>query len=212
MASAKARSLGGFARVIWEDWGSRVSGGLSVPFTALALFSKADYGKVIWGVLAILGILTTIYQVWSKERKKVVELQSKIDAELNTEADIRGDILIEISAVNPFKDSQMPGSRMRYYCDCSNHGKAPCEIAKSYIEIFPSRGPHFGIPEDIPAQVVEFGRTFRYQNDVYVRGTAPADLRKSRITVYLIDGLGNRYPNTVTRISPRILEEESSPF
>jgi len=84
--SANPPSLGEFFSVIWEDWGSRVSGALSVPFTALALWSRATYDQVIWGVLAFIGILATLFQVWAKERKRVVELES----ELAAKAQIRG--------------------------------------------------------------------------------------------------------------------------
>jgi hypothetical protein len=63
-------TIGEFLRVILADWGSRVSGILSVPFTALAVFVKADYAKAIWSALAVTGWIATFYQVWAKERKE----------------------------------------------------------------------------------------------------------------------------------------------
>jgi hypothetical protein len=77
----KPPSIPEFFWVLWKDWGSRVSGGLSIPFTILALFAKANYTRAIWAILASVGILTTIYQVWSKERKRVVELEAALTKE-----------------------------------------------------------------------------------------------------------------------------------
>jgi hypothetical protein len=74
-------SIREFVRVIWEDWGSRVSGALSIPFTVLALFAKADYARIIWACLAVIGVVATIYQVWSKERKRVVQLEESLSQE-----------------------------------------------------------------------------------------------------------------------------------
>src|SRR5258708_397502 len=80
----KKASLREFCAVVWQDWGSRVSGGFSIPFTLFALFAKADYAKVIWAALAAIGIIATAYQVWAKERKKVVELENALLVERDT--------------------------------------------------------------------------------------------------------------------------------
>lgn len=67
-----------FVVMVWQDWGSRVSGVLSVPFTVLALLAKSDYARGIWGVLAFVALFLTIYQVWARERKKRREAEEKL--------------------------------------------------------------------------------------------------------------------------------------
>lgn len=44
----------------------------------MALFAKADYVRAIWATLAGLGIVATVYQVWSKERRKVIDLEEQL--------------------------------------------------------------------------------------------------------------------------------------
>ncbi len=63
-----------FIRVAWSDLSSRVSGGLSVPFTALALF-RPGYERIVWGVLVVLSVVAMTYRVWSKERELVCALE-----------------------------------------------------------------------------------------------------------------------------------------
>jgi hypothetical protein len=65
-----------FLHVIWSDWAARVSGSLSVPFTILALVLGNAYAKAIFVLLAVTAVCVTTYQIWSKERKAVLALQS----------------------------------------------------------------------------------------------------------------------------------------
>jgi hypothetical protein len=69
-SNPQSPTIAEFLRVIWVDWGSRVSGALSVPFTALAVYVKADYAEAIWSALAVVGWFATFFQVWAKERKE----------------------------------------------------------------------------------------------------------------------------------------------
>ncbi len=91
MAEAVAvPSIREFLRVVWSDWGSRVSGIASVPFTILALFAKADYARVIWGTLALVALFATVYQVWGKERKAFLQEVAKNNHPLLTGAFVEG--------------------------------------------------------------------------------------------------------------------------
>jgi len=137
---ARPASLREFMSVIWEDWGTRVTGGLSVPFTVMALISKADYAKAIWGTCAFIGVLATIYQVWAKERGRVVNLE----AELNAEADMRGSVEIKTPIRNPYADQSRAGSSLDFECRCANHGRKPCQVAQVGIRIAPA--PDKGLP------------------------------------------------------------------
>lgn len=68
-----------FLLTIWEDWGARVSGILSVPFTYLAVIATNSQTKAIYALLAIAGVLVTTYQVWAKERTAVVAKYDEIE-------------------------------------------------------------------------------------------------------------------------------------
>ena len=70
-------TVGNFLSSVWSDWGARVSGALSVPFVYLGLFAKAGYTRIIYTCLALIGVLITIFQVWAKERKKVLALNEQ---------------------------------------------------------------------------------------------------------------------------------------
>ena len=62
-----------FLLTIAGDWGSLVSGILSVPFTYLAVVAASDRTKIIYALLALSGILIATYRVWAKERRALVE-------------------------------------------------------------------------------------------------------------------------------------------
>jgi hypothetical protein len=65
-----------FLHVLVADWASLVSGGLSVPFTVLALFLGNQYAKVLFATLAALGVLTAAYRIWANERSRHLEALS----------------------------------------------------------------------------------------------------------------------------------------
>ncbi len=72
-----------YLRAFFTDWLSGMSGPLSVPFAALAVFSQSTRQKVIWGCLAGLAALFGSYRVWQRERlarhAQVAELQRQIE-------------------------------------------------------------------------------------------------------------------------------------
>jgi len=61
------------------DWGSKVTGPLTVPFTVAAFYADAAYAKAIWSTLALVAAFLTLYFVWAKERKRVCELEGNPD-------------------------------------------------------------------------------------------------------------------------------------
>jgi len=77
----KPPSIPEFFRIIWADWGSRVSGALSVPFTVAALLVNTNYAKVIWACLAVIAVAATVYQIWARERTRAVDLYSELSRE-----------------------------------------------------------------------------------------------------------------------------------
>jgi hypothetical protein len=72
-----------YLREFFTDWLSGMSGPLSVPFAAFAVFSQSTRPRVIWGCLALLAALFGSYRVWQRERlarhAKVAELQHQIE-------------------------------------------------------------------------------------------------------------------------------------
>lgn len=72
-----------YARAFFADWMSGMSGPLTVPFAALAIWSAQGKQKIIWGCLAVAAGLLGSYRVWQRERvanqATVAQLQRQID-------------------------------------------------------------------------------------------------------------------------------------
>jgi hypothetical protein len=66
-------------KALLSDWGGRVSGAFSIPFTVAALYVNDAYGKALWSVLAMASLIYGVYSVWSSERRRVVELEKRLD-------------------------------------------------------------------------------------------------------------------------------------
>lgn len=50
-----------------------MSGSLSVPFAALAIFQPSLSQKIVWGLLAVLAATVTSYGVWREKRLKAFQ-------------------------------------------------------------------------------------------------------------------------------------------
>src|SRR5579872_6989677 len=83
-----------FFRVFWHHLGARISGSLSVPFTYLAVFTDSSHTRPIYGSLAVIGILLTIYQVWSKERQDALNIQKELKDEIEKQG--RPQVAVEL--------------------------------------------------------------------------------------------------------------------
>ncbi len=59
--------IGIFVRSVWHDWLARISGGLTVPFTVLSWFSFSPSAQKLFGALAILALILTVFRLWVKE-------------------------------------------------------------------------------------------------------------------------------------------------
>jgi hypothetical protein len=71
-------SLWSFARAFREHWFAAMSGGFSVPFTALAVFLDNKYAQAIFGALAFLGAWFAAYTAWRSERQKRLALEEQL--------------------------------------------------------------------------------------------------------------------------------------
>jgi hypothetical protein len=60
-----------------------MSGALSVPFAAIAVFSESRWAKLIWFAMAYLALALTCFQLWTRNRKLADRLAPKIGLYLN---------------------------------------------------------------------------------------------------------------------------------
>lgn len=76
-----------FLRVLWNDWGTRMSGIFTVPFTIAAIVTSSAYGQAIFGTMAVSAFLITAYRIWADERRKLVSLELHLAPGLRIEFD-----------------------------------------------------------------------------------------------------------------------------
>ena len=196
------------------SWGKSVSGPVFAILSFILLVSQLAAKDaptaaklLVWGswltlCTALLFVLIAQFRVWREEH----ECRCKLEEKLNAAADIRGPIWVQLSAVNPNADQTKPASALGYTCDCSNHGRVPCELGKIVIKIVPPGGFGFNLLQDILLpQVIEPGRAFKYASTCGIQGVSPDDLRKSKITVCLDDSLGKEYQSTETKVTNMVL-------
>jgi hypothetical protein len=62
-----------FALAVWSEWLTILSGPLSVPVAVAALFVPNDILKILFGLIAFIGVWLTAYRLWKREHDKVVE-------------------------------------------------------------------------------------------------------------------------------------------
>lgn len=97
-----------FFQVIWHDWGARMSGIFTVPFT-LATIGFSGYARGIFGAMAILAFFATAYQIWADERRLLTALEQHLAPRLRIEFDPRN-----VKFVSPVVTAS--GMRMVYVC------------------------------------------------------------------------------------------------
>jgi hypothetical protein len=84
---ATTPTVGGFLQIIWDDWRTLVSGGFSVPFTAIAVFSDSRYASLIWVVLALTALMFMTYWVLAREASRAGELEERLRPRINVRYD-----------------------------------------------------------------------------------------------------------------------------
>jgi predicted membrane metal-binding protein len=80
---AEKPSLGTFSRTFRKHWFAAMSGGASVPFTALAVFLDNRWVQLLFACLALTGTWFAAYRVWQPERQKVCDLEARLTAKIN---------------------------------------------------------------------------------------------------------------------------------
>ena len=89
----------GFAFAFREHWFATMSGGASVPFTALAVFVDNKWAQLIFTLFALACAGLAAYRVWKPERQRVCELEAKLTSKIRLfiNPDVNG--VLEIPAV-----------------------------------------------------------------------------------------------------------------
>jgi hypothetical protein len=67
-----------YVRAFRTHWLTAMSGGFSVPFTALAVFAGNKYQQAIFGFLAFAAFWFAGFRVWKFEHDKVLLLEQKV--------------------------------------------------------------------------------------------------------------------------------------
>jgi len=67
-----------FVLAFREKWLAAMTGGLSVPFAALAAWADNQYAKLTFAALAFADVWSAAYQVWKVERERVVSLERQL--------------------------------------------------------------------------------------------------------------------------------------
>lgn len=71
-------SLKTFATAFRTHWFAAMSGGVSVPFTALSVFLDNKWAQLIFAVLAFTAVWIAAYRIWKPERERVDSLEERL--------------------------------------------------------------------------------------------------------------------------------------
>jgi hypothetical protein len=76
MASTKS-DIKDFVLAVCSEWLTLLSGPLSVPVAVAAFFVPNNIVKILFGLIAFIGVWVTAYRLWKREHDKVVERDEK---------------------------------------------------------------------------------------------------------------------------------------
>jgi hypothetical protein len=76
--SAERPSFWSFTLSFREHWFAAMSGGASVPFTALAVFLDNALTQSVFGLCALTCVWFAAYRVWKPERDRVCDLEARL--------------------------------------------------------------------------------------------------------------------------------------
>jgi len=89
-----------YLRAFFADMLTGMSGPLSVPFAALALWASGRTQKILWGCLAVLCAIFASYRVWRNERRDAgAQLEAVTSAKATEVESLRAEKDVEIAAL-----------------------------------------------------------------------------------------------------------------
>jgi hypothetical protein len=166
--------------------------------TATALVAK--YGALVTGIAAVCLMFVAQYGAWKGEHDERIKAQSALD----TKADIRGTIWVNIPQYNPLQDQNKDGSALRLKCRCVNHGHRSCQISRFRLVVSGTDLNDVRMERPLPmsfVQTVGYGEQFVCEAGPYtIHDVGLTQLNCSAITIHLMDSLGTEYTNTDTRV------------
>lgn len=69
-------SIRGYLRAFSADWLARMSGPISVPFAAIALWVSGS-ARILWGCLAAVCFFTASYRLWRNQQTEIARLSAR---------------------------------------------------------------------------------------------------------------------------------------
>jgi hypothetical protein len=90
-----------------KRWFAAMSGGASVPFTALAVFLDNKWAQVLFAFCALTGAGFASYRLWRPERERVIELEEQLRPKLAVSFHPEAEGLVQTPVMVP---QQAPGS------------------------------------------------------------------------------------------------------
>jgi hypothetical protein len=98
-----------FALAFRKQWFAAMSGGASVPFTALAVFLDRRWAQLLFGGCAVVSTWFAAYRVWKSERQRVLELTELTRRRLTISFEPRDPWVIRLPHSN-IPDTRLPGA------------------------------------------------------------------------------------------------------
>ena len=103
-----------YLKAFSTDMLTRMSGPLSVPFAAFALWASSRTQKVLWGCLAVLCAVFASYRVWRNERKCAgSQLEAVSSAKAQEIESLRLAKDEEIDSLNANKDQEIEALKVQ---------------------------------------------------------------------------------------------------
>ena len=153
------------------------------------------------GILAVIFLLVSSYKTWAEEHL----LRRKVEAELNSEADIHGTITVSASPrpmlINTaITQPAFPATTLLFSFDCANHGRKTCQISRLYVSARLNAKHMFTeiIPLHEGVKTVQHGERFYCRVQFPFTQIDMDKLPEVEMEVYLMDSLETVYRNTTT--------------
>jgi hypothetical protein len=82
MAGSTGRAFIATFATFRTHWLAAMSGGVSVPFTALTVFLDNKWAQLIFCCLAFVAVWVAAYRIWKPERERVLVLEKQLEPKL----------------------------------------------------------------------------------------------------------------------------------
>jgi hypothetical protein len=152
-------SLWSFAQAFREHWFAAMSGGFSVPFTALAVFLDNKYAQGIFAALAFLGAWFAAYSVWRVERQKIVDLKTMTAEIFQPEKMIQELVELQKQGLEIYKDTNhsedaYKANLLRWESEVEKVLQANFSVSElhSFRNLPFYNGAQYGLPSDVPKE------------------------------------------------------------